>query len=70
VNWPEPILLDFYGTVVEEHDLTIDLLVTSEDARAYKPRPEPFHLALDLLGLAPARVLHVESLGRVVTLLG
>ena len=44
---------------IGHHNLTVDLLVTSEDARAYKPRPEPFHLALDLLGLAPAQVLHV-----------
>jgi len=33
--------------------------VTSEDARAYKPRPEPFRLALRGLGLAAAEVLHV-----------
>lgn len=33
--------------------------MTSEDARAYKPRPEPFRLALDRLGLCPGDVLHV-----------
>lgn len=44
---------------IDHHDLTVELLVTSEDARAYKPRPEPFRLALDLLGLAPDQVLHV-----------
>jgi GNAT superfamily N-acetyltransferase len=28
---------------INHHNLTVDLLVTSEDARAYKPRAEPFH---------------------------
>lgn len=35
------------------------MVVTSEDARAYKPRPEPFQLALDWLGLASDQVLHI-----------
>lgn len=34
-------------------------LVTSQDARAYKPRPEIFTAALGLLGLGPDEVLHV-----------
>jgi len=34
-------------------------LVTSEDARSYKPRPEMFGNALGLLGLAPGDVLHI-----------
>ncbi|AGZ42594.1 HAD family hydrolase [Actinoplanes friuliensis] len=33
--------------------------VYSEDARAYKPRPEPFLLALAQLGLTTADVVHV-----------
>jgi 2-haloacid dehalogenase/putative hydrolase of the HAD superfamily len=42
-------------------------IVTSEDARAYKPRPEPFTTALDALGLAPHEVAHVgDSLTRDV----
>ncbi|MCC2322260.1 HAD family hydrolase [Cellulomonas xiejunii] len=41
------------------HHLPVDAVVTSEDARAYKPRPEPFELALDALGLRPDEVLHV-----------
>jgi 2-haloacid dehalogenase len=44
---------------ISHHGLVVDLVVTSEDARAYKPRPEPFRLALDLLGLRPDQVLHV-----------
>ena len=34
-------------------------LVTSQDARAYKPRPELFTTALGLLGLGPHEVIHV-----------
>jgi 2-haloalkanoic acid dehalogenase type II len=50
------------------HDIRVDLSVTSEDARAYKPRPEPFQLALDLLGLDRDDVLHVgDSLSGDVT---
>ena len=36
-----------------------DHVVTSEDCRAYKPRPEPFQAALDVLGLRARDVLHV-----------
>jgi 2-haloalkanoic acid dehalogenase type II len=43
------------------HELTghFTHLVTSQDARAYKPRPEMFTTALGLLGLSPHEVLHV-----------
>ncbi|UZN03836.1 HAD family hydrolase [Cellulomonas sp. S1-8] len=41
------------------HHLPVDAVVTSEDARAYKPRPEPFELALSALGLQVDEVLHV-----------
>jgi 2-haloalkanoic acid dehalogenase type II len=34
-------------------------LVTAEDARAYKPDPRPFALALERLGLPASSVLHV-----------
>lgn len=34
-------------------------LVTSQDERAYKPRPEIFTAALGLLGLGPHEVIHV-----------
>ena len=33
-------------------------LVTAEDARAYKPSPAPFELALERLGLPAAQILH------------
>lgn len=39
--------------------MSFDHVVTSEDSRAYKPRPEPFRRALGLLGLQPHEVLHV-----------
>ncbi len=34
-------------------------VVTSEDARAYKPNPKVFQHALDLVGVGPAAVVHV-----------
>ena len=40
-------------------NLRFDCVVTSEDCRAYKPRPEMFRRALDLLGMGPDDVLHV-----------
>jgi len=36
-----------------------DLIVTSESARSYKPRPEMFRQALALLGVLPEAALHV-----------
>ena len=39
--------------------LRFDLVVTSEDCRAYKPRSEIFEKALSLLDLSPEEVLHV-----------
>jgi HAD superfamily hydrolase (TIGR01493 family) len=45
--------------VLDHHGITVAGVVTSEDARAYKPRPEPFRRALTHLGLAPHEVIHV-----------
>src|SRR5207244_2277525 len=33
-------------------------LVTAEDARAYKPDPRPFELALTRLAIPPGEILH------------
>lgn len=44
---------------IAHHRMTFDTLVTSDDARAYKPRPEMFRLGLASLGLRPNEVLHV-----------
>ena len=38
-----------------------DTVVTAEAAGAYKPRPEPYRLALDRLGVRPARALFVAG---------
>jgi len=49
---------------LEYNDLGFDLIVTSEDCRAYKPRSEMFDRALALLGLSRGEVLHVgDGLG-------
>ncbi len=39
--------------------LSFDLIVTSEDCRSYKPRPETFVRALELLDMRNEEVLHV-----------
>jgi 2-haloalkanoic acid dehalogenase type II len=44
---------------IEYTGLHFDFAVTSEDCRAYKPRPETFKEALSILGLTPGEVLHV-----------
>ena len=44
---------------MEFHGLSFAATVTSEDCRAYKPRPELFMKALSLLGLSAKEVLHV-----------
>jgi 2-haloalkanoic acid dehalogenase type II len=38
-----------------------DTVVTAEAAGAYKPRPEPYRLALERLGVHPARSLFVAG---------
>jgi len=40
---------------------TFDLVVTAEEAGAYKPDPRPYRLALDRLGLDPSRTLFVAG---------
>jgi 2-haloacid dehalogenase len=45
------------GTLGQLH-APLALLVTAEDARAYKPDPAPLRLALEQLGLPPSQVLH------------
>lgn len=37
----------------------IDAAVCSEHARAYKPHPRPFRMALDELGVQPDAAIHV-----------
>ena len=40
-------------------DRWIDVAITSERARAYKPHPRPYYLALDRLGVAAGRAVHL-----------
>lgn len=52
------------ASALRHNGLSFDLIVTSEDCKAYKPRPEPFEKALSLLSLSCKEVLHVgDSLG-------
>lgn len=49
-----------FGTAaLNHHDLTFDFVITSEDVRSYKPRPELFIAGLDAIGTHPDGVLHV-----------
>ena len=51
-------------SALRHNDLRFDLVVTSEDCRAYKPRSEMFEKALSLLGMLREEVLHIgDSLG-------
>jgi 2-haloacid dehalogenase/putative hydrolase of the HAD superfamily len=51
-------------SALSQTGLRFDYVVTSDGCRAYKPRPEPFQVALSLLGLSSGDVLHVgDSLG-------
>ena len=50
---------DDLEAALAHHQLDMANVVTSQDARAYKPRPEPFELALEMLGLTASEVLHV-----------
>ena len=44
-------------------EVEFDYIVTAEQAGTYKPSPENFELALDRIGVAPEKLLHVaESL--------
>jgi len=44
---------------IKLHDLSLPMVVTSEDVRSYKPRPELFERGLELLQLSPSEVLHI-----------
>jgi 2-haloalkanoic acid dehalogenase type II len=44
---------------IDHHRLSFDAVITSEDVRAYKPRPELFRAAAEAVGVPLERVLHV-----------
>lgn len=50
---------DVLYSALEYNQLTFEMIVTSEDCRSYKPRPEMFQRALSLLNLSNHEVLHV-----------
>lgn len=50
---------EFLKGILLRNGLTFDAVVTSESARAYKPRPRIFELALRALRVPPADVVHV-----------
>lgn len=41
------------------HDVRSNFLITSEEARSYKPRKEIFELALKMMGVLPHEALHI-----------
>ncbi|WP_444951262.1 HAD family hydrolase [Micromonospora ureilytica] len=52
---------DDLTAVLRWHGIAVAVAVTSEEARAYKPRPEPFQLPLARLGLGPGDVIHIGN---------
>jgi 2-haloacid dehalogenase len=47
------------GGTIKHLAVRFDALITAEDARAYKPDPRVFQLALERMGSAPGEVAHV-----------
>ena len=50
---------DLFAGTAPHLQVKFDQVITAEQARAYKPSPAPFHLALERLGLPKGQVLHV-----------
>ena len=46
-------------TAIEKHGLRFEAVISSEDARCYKPDPGIFRMAIETLGVKPQRVMHV-----------
>ncbi|MBU0717674.1 MAG: HAD family hydrolase [Planctomycetes bacterium] len=44
---------------IREHGLRFDAVVTSEDARSYKPDPAIFRCGLEMLGVSADRAVHI-----------
>ena len=49
----------FFAATSRHFRIRFDEVITAEQAKAYKPSPAPFHLAIERLKLAPEQVLHV-----------
>ena len=50
---------DAFQAAMEFHGFSFGMTVTSEDLKSYKPRPEMFLKALDMIDMKPEDVLHV-----------
>jgi 2-haloacid dehalogenase len=50
---------DLFSSTRPQLGVDFDHIITAQQARAYKPSPKIFQLALSRLGLSPNRVLHV-----------
>ena len=44
---------------INYHGMIFENIVTSEDAKSYKPRSEMFQMALEKMNLSPRQVLHI-----------
>jgi 2-haloacid dehalogenase len=49
----------FFAATSRHFGVRFDEVITAEQAKAYKPSPAPFQLALERLELAPEQVLHI-----------
>ncbi|MBI2819496.1 MAG: haloacid dehalogenase type II [Acidobacteria bacterium] len=49
------------GGTIRQFQVRFDALITAEDARAYKPTPAIFLMALDRMACQPNEVVHVSS---------
>ncbi len=50
---------DHLLAAIEKHSLRFDAILSSEDARCYKPEPAIFAKACEMMNVQPAEVLHV-----------
>jgi 2-haloalkanoic acid dehalogenase type II len=50
---------DALSAAIEYNRLSFEMIITSENCRSYKPRPEMFKAAFELLNMKPNEVLHV-----------
>ena len=52
---------DLFSETRSQLGVNLDVVVTAQMARSYKPRHAHFHLALERLGLSPGAVVHVAA---------
>src|SRR5208337_4390464 len=52
---------DIIGKTRDRIGVRFDVIVTAEDAHAYKPSIRPFQIALERLRCQPAEILHIAS---------